>query len=147
MKSEPEEFGIDDLKSRPNHTEAWDGIRNYQARNFIRDEMKPADLAFFYHSNCDTPGIAGIMKITSIARPDHTAFDQISNHFDPKSTHDNPRWFLVDVKFKRKFKRVITLAELRNHTPLKKMRLLQKGSRLSIMPVTNKEWEYIVGLE
>ena len=143
MKSEPEEFGIGDLKNRPNRTEPWDGIRNYQARNFIRDDMNPGDLAFFYHSNCEAPGIAGIMKLSSKARPDHTAFDHTNKHYDPGSNKENPRWFLVDVKYKRQFKRIITLAELRGHKPLKDMKLLQKGSRLSIMPVAQKEWEYI----
>jgi predicted RNA-binding protein with PUA-like domain len=147
MKSEPEEFSIDTLKKIPNQTEPWDGIRNYQARNFIRDEMKPGDLAFFYHSNCEQPGIVGIMKIASKPRPDHTAFDLQDKHYDPKSDPDNPRWFLVDVKFKRKFKRVISLSELREQIRLQDFKLLQKGNRLSVMPVTKKEWEYILSLE
>ncbi len=147
MKSEPEEFSIDTLKQIPNQTEPWDGIRNYQARNFIRDEMKPGDLAFFYHSNCEQPGIVGIMKIASKPRPDHTAFDLQDKHYDPKSDPDNPRWFLVDVKFKRKFKRVISLSELREQIRLQDFKLLQKGNRLSVMPVTKKEWEYILSLE
>jgi len=147
MKSEPGEFSIDDLKQRPKKTEPWDGVRNYQARNMMRDDMQKGDLAFFYHSNCDEPGIAGIMEIVSEAYPDPTAFDPQDKHFDAKSDADNPRWFLVDVRFKRKFKRTITLAELREHKALENMKLLQRGNRLSVMPVSRDEWEYIIGLE
>jgi len=147
MKSEPGEFSIDDLKQRPKKTEPWDGVRNYQARNMMRDDMQKGDLAFFYHSNCDEPGIAGIMEIVSEGYPDPTAFDPQDKHFDAKSDADNPRWFLVDVRFKRKFKRTITLAELREHKALENMKLLQRGNRLSVMPVSRDEWEYIIGLE
>ena len=147
MKSEPSEFSIDDLKNRPKKTEPWDGVRNYQARNMMRDEMKKGDLVFFYHSNCDIPGIVGIMTVSKEGYPDHTAFDPNDKHFDPKSDPDNPRWFYVDVKYKRKFKRTISLSELRDHKQLKDMRLLQKGNRLSIMPVTKKEWDFILSLE
>ena len=147
MKSEPGEFSIDDLKQRPKKTEPWDGVRNYQARNMMRDNMQKGDLAFFYHSNCDEPGIAGIMQIVSEGYPDATAFDPEDKHFDAKSNADNPRWFLVDVRFRRKFKRTITLTELREHKALENMKLLQRGNRLSVMPVTRKEWEYIIGLE
>lgn len=147
MKSEPDEFSIDDLKQCPKKTEPWDGVRNYQARNMMRDDMQKGDLAFFYHSNCDEPGIAGIMEIVSEAYPDPTAFDPEDKHFDAKSDADNPRWFLVDVRFKRKFKRTITLAELREHKALENMKLLQRGNRLSVMPVSRDEWEYIIGLE
>ena len=147
MKSEPSEFSIDDLKNRPKKTEPWDGVRNYQARNMMRDEMKKGDLVFFYHSNCDIPGIVGIMTVSKEGYPDHTAFDPNDKHFDPKSDPDNPRWFYVDVKYKRKFKRTISLSELRDHKKLKDMRLLQKGNRLSIMPVTKKEWDFILSLE
>ena len=147
MKSEPSEFSIDDLKNRPGKTEPWDGVRNYQARNMMRDEMKKGDLAFFYHSNCEEPGIVGIMTINKEGYPDHTAFDPDDKHFDPKSDPDKPRWFYVDVKYKRKLKRTIPLAELKQHQRLKDMKLLQKGNRLSIMPVSKKEWDYIIGLE
>ena len=147
MKSEPSEFSIDDLKNRPKKTEPWDGVRNYQARNMMRDEMKKGDLVFFYHSNCDIPGIVGIMTVNKEGYPDHTAFDPNDKHFDPKSDPDNPRWFYVDVKYKRKFKRTISLSELRDHKKLKDMRLLQKGNRLSIMPVSKKEWDFILNLE
>ena len=147
MKSEPSEFGIDDLKNRPQKTEPWDGVRNYQARNMMRDDMKKGDLVFFYHSNCDEPGIVGIMTIAKEGYPDTTAFDPKDKHYDPKSDPDKPRWFHVDVKYKRKLIRTITLAEMREHKALQDMRLLQKGNRLSIMPVTKKEWDYILSLE
>lgn len=147
MKSEPSEFSIDDLKNRPKKTEPWDGVRNYQARNMMRDEMKKGDLVFFYHSNCEEPGIVGIMTVAKEGYPDHTAFDPDDKHFDPKSDPENPRWFYVDVKYKRKLKRTITLSELREQKPLQKMKLLQKGNRLSIMPVSKEEWDYILGLE
>ena len=147
MKSEPEEFSIDDLKNRPQKTEPWDGVRNYQARNFIRDEMKKGDLAFFYNSNCNEPGIVGLMEVCKEGYPDPTAFDKKDRHFDPKSDPDNPRWYLVNVKFKRKLKRVISLGELREKKPLQKMQLLQRGNRLSVMPLTKKEWDYILSLE
>ena len=147
MKSEPEEFSIDDLKNRPKKTEPWDGVRNYQARNMMRDDMKKGDLAFFYHSNCDEIGIVGIMEVVKEGYPDPTAFDPNDKHYDPKSDPDNPRWIHVDVKYKRKFKRTITLSELKEHQALENMRLLQKGNRLSVMPVTKKEWDYILKLE
>jgi len=147
MKSEPGEFSIDDLKNRPRRTEPWDGVRNYQARNMMRDEMKKKDMAFFYHSNCEVPGIVGIITIASDPYPDPTAFDPGDAHYDPKSDPDNPRWYLVDVKYKRKLKRTITLAELKEKKPLQSMKLLQKGNRLSVMPVSKKEWDYILGLE
>ena len=146
MKSEPDEFSLQDLKNNPDRTEPWDGIRNYQARNFIRDDMKPGDQAFFYHSNCEVPGIAGTMNIASEPRPDHTAFDKNDKHFDPKSSPDNPRWYLVDVRYKKQFKRVIPLTELRLHHQLKDMKLLQKGNRLSVMPISKEEWEFILSL-
>ena len=145
MKSEPSVFGIDDLKRRK--TEPWDGVRNYQARNMLRDEMKNGDLAFFYHSACDEPGIVGIMEIVKPGYPDPTAFDPASRYFDPKSDPDDPRWYLVDVKYKRKLKRTITLEELRRQPLLQNMKLLQRGNRLSIMPLTEKEWKCVLGME
>lgn len=145
MKSEPDVYGIDHLKRfKVDH---WDGIRNYQARNFMRDDMNKGDLAFFYHSNCDEPGIAGIMEIAREAYPDHTQFDPDEKYFDPKSDPDNPRWFMVDVRFVRKLERVITLRELKSYKTLADMRLVQKGSRLSIMPVTKRQWDFILKLE
>jgi predicted RNA-binding protein with PUA-like domain len=147
MKSEPDVFSIDDLKNRPKQTEPWDGVRNYQARNMLRDDMKKDDLALFYHSSCEVPGIVGIMEIVKEGYPDPTAFNPKHKYYDPKSKPDKPTWYLVDVKFKRKLKRVIPLTELRDKKPLQNMRLLQKGNRLSVMPVTKKEWDYILSLE
>ena len=147
MKSEPETFSIDDLRARPGGAEPWDGVRNYQARNMMRDEMKKGDLAFFYHSNCASPGIVGVMEVSGEARPDPTAFDPQDPHYDPKSDPEKPRWILVDVTYRRHLTRPIPLAELRRHPRLKNMRLLQKGNRLSITPVTKREWDYILGLE
>ncbi|MCZ6802596.1 MAG: EVE domain-containing protein [Proteobacteria bacterium] len=147
MKSEPSEYGIDNLKNEPDKTVHWDGVRNYQARNMMRDEMKKGDLAFFYHSNCDVPGIAGIMTINKEGYPDPTAFDPEDKHYDPKSDPDNPRWILVDVKYKRKCKRMIPLSELREHKQLQNMKILQRGNRLSVTPVTEKEWGFILELE
>lgn len=147
MKSEPDVFSIDDLILRPNKIEPWDGVRNYQARNMLRDQMQLNDLAFFYHSSCDTPGIAGIMKIVKTGYVDISAFDPNDAHYDPKSRMDNPRWYQVDVKFMKKFKRILTLSELRNHPLLANMQLLRKGNRLSIMPVTAIEWQSICNME
>jgi len=147
MKSEPNEFSIDDLMQRQKRIEPWDGVRNYQARNMMRDQMKKGDLAFFYHSACKEPGIVGIMTIAREAYPDPTAFDPEDPHYDPKSNQDSPRWYLVDVKYRRKFKRIVSLTELRNHQALADMRLLQKGNRLSVMPVAKQEWDYILSLE
>ncbi len=144
MKSEPETFSIDDLKNRPNQTEHWDGVRNYQARNMIRDQMKLNDLIFFYHSNCAIPGIVGIAQVVKTSYPDHTAFDPNSKYYDPKSHPDNPRWFMIDVKFKQKFKDVISLHDLKNNKILINMALVRKGNRLSVMPVTEQEWKSIL---
>ena len=149
MKSEPDVFGIDHLKAMPKRTEHWDGVRNYQARNMMRDDMKKGDLVFFYHSNCDEPGIVGIMQVVREGYPDHTAFDSEQKYYDPKSDPDNPRWFMVDVKYKRHLKRVISLRELKERMDpeLAEMPLMRKGNRLSIMPVTEAQWEFILGLE
>ena len=146
MKSEPDAYSIDDLASQPHKTDHWDGIRNYQARNFMRDQMQAGDQAFFYHSNCAEPAIVGIMEVVREAYPDHTAFDPDSKYHDVKSDPDNARWMMVDVRFRKKFKRAITLQELKSHKALSSMRLLQRGNRLSIMPVTKRQWDYIVGL-
>ncbi len=147
MKSEPDVFGIDDLAKAPKKTEHWDGVRNYQARNMMRDDMKRGDKVFFYHSNCKSPGIAGIARVVREGYPDFTAFDPKEKYYDPKSQADAPRWFMVDLKFERKLKRVITLEELKQRTKLKNMPLVRKGNRLSIMPVTSAEWDFILGLE
>jgi predicted RNA-binding protein with PUA-like domain len=148
MKSEPDVFGIDDLAKSPGKTTCWDGVRNYQARNFMRDEMRRGDLAFFYHSNCDEPGIVGIVKIVKEGYPDHTAFDPNDPHYDPDSDPAKPRWYMVDVKLERKFRRTITLATLREHEnrALKGMLLLKRGNRLSVTPVSAAHWKFIVGL-
>ena len=145
MKSEPDVYGIDDLKR--DKVEPWDGIRNYQVRNMFRDQMKVGDLAFFYHSNCKPPAVVGIMTIASEAYPDHTQFDPKSRYYDAKSDKENPRWLLVDVKYKRKLKREITLQELKEHKQLQDFRLNQKGNRLSVIPVEKKEWDLILDLE
>jgi predicted RNA-binding protein with PUA-like domain len=146
MKSEAECFSIDDLKNRPNQTEPWDGVRNYQARNMMRDQMQIGDLSFFYHSNAKPPGIAGIMEIVSTPYPDDTAKDPNEDHYDPKHTADNPRWCLVDVKYKRKLKRLISLPELKDNAALSSMQLLQKGNRLSILPITEQQWRLILDM-
>jgi predicted RNA-binding protein with PUA-like domain len=145
MKSEPDAFSIDDLKQKKR--EAWDGVRNYQARNFMRDGMRVGDGVFFYHSNCAEPGIVGLAEVASDAYPDPSQFDPKSKYFDPGSSRDNPRWMLVDVKFVRKLKRTITLDELKNHPKLEAMPLLRKGNRLSVMPVETADWKYILTLE
>ena len=144
MKSEPSEFAIDDLKSC--RVEPWDGVRNYQARNMMRDQMQTGDLAFFYHSNCPTPGIVGTMTIHRSAYPDPTAFDPGDPHYDPKSDPACPRWFCVDVRYRHKFRHIVSLATLRRERPLAKMRVLQRGNRLSITPVRPAEWEHILSL-
>ena len=141
MKNEPDAFSIDDLKKVK--VEPWDGIRNYQVRNFIRDDMAIGDQAFFYHSSCKVPGIVGLMEICSDVYPDHTAFDPNEHYYDPKSDPDNPRWLMRDVKFKAKLKQPITLQELREYPELEGMRLLQRGNRLSITPVEKKHWDFI----
>jgi len=146
MKSEPDAFSIDDLKNSPGGTAPWDGVRNYQARNFMR-EMSPGDLAFFYHSSCAQPGIVGIMEIIRRTYPDATAFNPADEHYDPKSRPDNPRWYMVDVRYKRALKRLITLSELKQHPELASMQLLRRGNRLSVMPVNMAEWRYILDLE
>ncbi|MCH9696341.1 MAG: EVE domain-containing protein [Gammaproteobacteria bacterium] len=145
MKSEPDAYSIDDLKR--DKREPWDGIRNYQARNMMRDDMKVGDEVFFYHSNCKQPGVVGIAKVASAAYPDPTQFDKKSNYYDAKSDPGNPRWLLVDVKYQRKLKRNITLTEIKAEKSLDDMILTRKGNRLSIMPVTTKHWNKILSLE
>ena len=143
FKSEPDAFSIDDLIDMKRKTDHWDGIRNYQARNLMRDQMKKGDLGFFYHSSCKVPGIAGTVEIVKEAYPDHTALDKNAKYFDPKSTEENPRWVMVDVKFKQKFSEILSLTQLREVKSLSDMMLLRKGSRLSIQPVSKKEWNII----
>ena len=131
----------------PNKTEHWDGVRNYQARNFMRDEMKKGDQVFFYHSNCKEPGIVGIAKVIKEGYPDYTAFETSNKYYDPKSDPQNTRWYMVDLKLIRKLQRTITLHELKYHKKLADMMLLRKGNRLSVMPVDKKHWEYILKQE
>ncbi len=145
MKSEPTDCSIDDLAAMPEQTVAWYGVRNYQARNFMRDQMKVGDKVFFYHSNCAEPGIAGLAEVSRLAYPDQTQFDPKNNYFDPKATPVTPRWFNVDVKLVKKT-RLVGLKELRSHPELERMRTLQKGNRLSITPVDPREWEFIIEL-
>jgi predicted RNA-binding protein with PUA-like domain len=148
MKSEPSTFGIDHLARAKNRATGWDGVRNYQARNFLRDDMKKGDLAFFYHSSCDVPGIAGIVEVTREGYPDRSAFDAKDDHYDPESDPKNPRWYAVDIRLQTKFDEVITLEQLRAHAgdALKDMLLLKRGNRLSITPVTKQEWAFINAL-
>lgn len=145
MKSEPSVFGIDHLMQRAHQTEPWDGVRNYQARNFIRT-MRRGDLAFFYHSNCAVPGIVGIMKVITDPYPDSTSFDPESRYFDPKSTPLNPRWYRVDVKLEEKFDQVISLSALKENPLLKNILLIRKGNRLSITPLNLDEWGAILNM-
>ncbi len=147
MKSEPDAFSIDDLAGRPEQTEHWDGVRNYQARNMMRDEMKIGDQVFFYHSNCSLPGIVGIAEVVKESQPDFTAFDPNDKHFDPKSNPDKPTWFMVEVKFVRKLLRTISLQELKQKTELADLALVRRGNRLSIMPVSQQQWDFILELE
>ena len=145
MKSEPDTYGIDDLKR--DRREPWDGIRNYQARNMMRDDMQIGDKVFFYHSNCKDVGVVGVMKVAGKPYPDPTQFDPESNYYDPKSNPDDPRWCLVDVQFVKKLSRTISLAEIKAHPGLDDMILVRKGNRLSIMPVSEDHWNLILGLE
>lgn len=143
MKSEPDVFGIDDLKKKGARGTHWDGVRNYQARNFMRD-MQTGDLALFYHSNCAQPGVVGVMKVIREAYPDHTAFDPEDPHYDPKSDPDKPRWYMVDVAFVQRFPRTVGLAEMRDNKALGDMLILRRGNRLSITPVTDKQWKTVL---
>ncbi|TDN66977.1 EVE domain-containing protein [Paraburkholderia sp. BL10I2N1] len=142
MKSEPDEASIDHLAKAARHTLPWTGVRNYQARNFMRDMMQVGDGVLFYHSSCPEPGIAGIAEVSSTAYPDPTQFDSKSPYYDPKSSRETPRWILVDVAFKKKIP-LIPLAKLREYPELADMRVLAKGNRLSITPVTETEWRFI----
>ena len=146
MKSEPETYSFDDLKSQTNKVDHWDGVRNYQARNFMKS-MKKGDLAFFYHSNTKVPGIVGVVSVFREAYPDFTAFDKKSAYYDPKSSSDNPRWYMVDVKYKRKLKRLVSLEELKKLKSLQDFPLTRKGNRLSIMELSKKQWDIVIEQE
>lgn len=145
MKSEPADVSIDDLAKMPNQTVDWYGVRNYQARNFMRDQMKVGDGVLFYHSNCEAPGIAGIAEVSALAYPDRLQFIKGHKYFDPKATPENPRWFNVDVKLVRKT-RLLGLKEMRENPQLADLRILQRGNRLSITPVDPADWETIMDL-
>jgi predicted RNA-binding protein with PUA-like domain len=148
LKSEPDTFSIDDLAASPRATTSWDGVRNYQARNMLRDGMKRGDLGFFYHSSCKIPGIVGIVKVVRAGYPDTSAFDKRSPYFDAGSSPEEPRWYSVDVRLERRIEPLITLDELRGHADdaLQDMVLLRRGNRLSVTPVTSDEWKFILGL-
>ena len=145
MKSEPGDVSIDDLAAMPNQTVDWYGVRNYQARNFMRDAMKLGDGVLFYHSNCETPGIVGICEVSSLAYPDRLQFIKGHKYFDAKATQETPRWFNVDVKLVRKT-RLLSLKQMRETPELDGLRILQRGNRLSITPVEQRDWEFILGL-
>ena len=146
MKTEPDEFSIDDLAKKK--VEAWTGVRNYQARNFMRDGMQVGDGVLFYHSSCEVPGVAGVAEVASAAYPDPSQFDRKSDYYDAASKREEPRWYLVDVKFKRKLKRTIALTELKERAAeLEGFPLLARGNRLSVLPVTKAQWDFILKLE
>jgi predicted RNA-binding protein with PUA-like domain len=145
MKSEPDVYSVDDLAEAPNQTTAWWGIRNYQARNFMRDDMRLGDQAFFYHSSCAQPGIVGIVKVVTLAYPDETQFDPKGEYFDAAATRHHPRWLNVDVQLVRKT-RLLELQQMRSHRELAHMRVLQRANRLSITPVEPAEWKFILKL-
>jgi predicted RNA-binding protein with PUA-like domain len=145
MKSEPADVSVDDLASFPNQTVDWYGVRNYQARNFMRDQMQMGDGVFFYHSNCDKPGIAGIAEVSTLAYPDRLQFIKDHKYYDPKATPESPRWFNVDVKLVRKT-RLLSLKEMRENPALENLKILQRGNRLSITPVDPRDWQTIMAL-
>lgn len=144
IKSEPSEFSINDLEKSKNKTTYWDGVRNYQARNFLRDEMKKGDYVLFYHSNADPNAIVGVCEIVKEGYPDFTAFDPEDKHYDPKSKHENPTWIMVDIKLIEKFNSPVTLSEIKENSKLQNMRLVQRGNRLSVMPVEKVEFDTIL---
>lgn len=146
MKSEPSSFSIDDLAKAPRRTTVWDGVRNFQVRNMLRDQISKGDSVFFYHSGGPAPGIAGIMKVSRGGYVDTSAFDPKDHHFDPRSTEEKPLWYCVDVTLAERFRHIVTLSELRRHVALKDMFILRRGNRLSITPVSAKDWQYILKL-
>lgn len=143
FKSEPDVFGIDDLAARPNQTEHWDGVRNYQARNFLRDEVQVGDQVFIYHSSCKNVGIAGLAEVVRAGYPDHTQFDPESRYYDPKSIPENPRWFMVDVQFRQKYAQVLSLKAIKSMPDITELGVMKKGNRLSVMPVSVVEFQIL----
>ena len=143
FKTEPDAFSIDDFASRPNQTEPWDGVRNYQARNFLRDDIALGDFVYIYHSSCKSVGIAGVAEVVKAGYPDTTQFDPESKYFDPKSDPATPRWFRVDVKFVEKFEKVLALSDIKQMQEITELPLVKKGGRLSVMPVTEQEWQQL----
>jgi predicted RNA-binding protein with PUA-like domain len=146
LKSEPTVFSIDDLASAPKKTSSWEGVRNYQARNMLRDDFQKGDRVLFYHSSCAEPAVVGTATVAKAGYPDHSALDPKHHYYDEKSTAENPRWYMVDIKLEKKFARPVTLAELRKHMPLAEMLLLRKGSRLSVQPLKQSEFDEVVRL-
>jgi len=144
FKSEPSEFSLEDLKKNKNQTTFWDGVRNYQARNFLRDEIKKGDGVLFYQSSTDPLAVVGNCEVVREGYPDHTQFDKKNDHFDPKATKESPTWFMVDIKLMKEFKKPVTLVEIKTNPKLKNMKLIQRGQRLSIQPVTKAEWDEIL---
>jgi predicted RNA-binding protein with PUA-like domain len=144
FKSEPSEFSLDDLKKSKNQTTFWDGVRNYQARNFLRDEIKKGDGVLFYQSSTEPLAVVGYCEIVKEGYPDHTQFDSSNGHFDPKAKKDSPTWFMVDIKLVKDFKKPVMLDEIKANLKLKNMKLIQRGQRLSIQPVTKDEWDEIL---
>ena len=144
VKSEPDAFSIDDLAKSKKKTTHWDGVRNYQARNFMRDEMKKGDGVLYYHSNTDPTAVVGYCEVVKEGYPDHTQFDPDDKHFDPKADPAKPTWMMVDIKLVKKFKKPVPLAEIKENPKLQKMRLVQRGNRLSVIPVEKKEWDEIL---
>ena len=144
MKSEPHVFSLEDLKNSPDSTTHGDGVRNYQARNFMRDQMKSGDLVLYYHSNCDEPGVVGVAEVVKEAYPDHSSWDQKSKYFDPKSSPENPRWFMVGIKWKQAFKRLVSWREMKESPALENMRVVQRGQRMSVQPVDKTDFDQVV---
>ncbi|GGD77430.1 EVE domain-containing protein [Lacimicrobium alkaliphilum] len=146
FKTEPQTFSIEDLASRANQTEAWDGVRNYQARNLLRDQVRYGDLVFIYHSSCPQPGIAGIARVVREAYPDYTQFDPESHYYDPKSSEENARWMMVDVQLAEVFAEIVSLKQIKANPALEEMTLVRKGNRLSIQPVTPEHWQILLAM-
>lgn len=149
MKTEPTVFSFDDLRNKPHSTDHWEGVRNYQARNYMRDDMKKGDRVLFYHSNCEEPGVAGIAEVTKEAYPDFFSWDVTSRYYDPKSTPEKPRWFMVNLTWRQAFKKIVSLKDMKANPTLRNMKVLQKGQRLSILPVTKEELNtvYAMGMK